>query len=269
MLLVALTATSASASVQMQFLNVSPGVGGFKMYNYKESTASVALLHNNVSAGAMNWQTGGDDATLPVLPLDGSNKLVTFCIEIGQYVTSAAKMYDKTALTSAPDPYVTGYGNSLTKISSERAGLLGNLADKYWNSALDTGVENAAFQLAVWEIVHESAAMALSSIGGIGGLNVGAGSFYVVGDRTVETDAITLANSWLAGLQNVDLDPTKSLYALTNKCYQDQIFYGSTPTPDPEGDPGTVPEPATVISWLGLMTTVGLIARRRRAAEAA
>ena len=268
----ACAAQQATASVQIKFLELDPdsGLSGFKLYNNGSS--------QTVSAGALLWDTQGDDGNPPALPLfdsgrpyggDGFDDLYTFCIELGQFAYKSFRTYEKTPVENAPDPYVSSTPTGAS-IGSQRADLLDLLADNYWTLAFTSDVYAAAFQLAVWEIVHESTTLApgnpLSQPLELSKTSSDRGTFYVnnswlSGDRE---DAVDLANEWLHNINNNSIvhDDNLSLYALSNHYKQDQIYQYIPNMPD---DEGTVPEPGSLLVWAGMcLMGLGLITQRDR-----
>lgn len=119
-------------------------------------------------------------------------------------------------------------------------------------SSVHTGNEQAAFQLAVWEIMRET--------GGSFSVTEGSGAFFLKTSNlsgsalTTATDVQTLATSFLTAAQSYSGPATYSLTKLTNASYQDLVVAQAlAPVPEPESY-------ALFLAGLGVM---GLVARRR------
>lgn len=234
----------------------------------------------------MLWDTQGDDSDSAPLTLfnsgkptggDGIDDLIAFCIEVGQSVSTSFSSYVKREVAVAPNPYVSGAAAGVS-IGVERAGLLDLLADNYWGNATGNGnilfpncytqaVNAAAFQLAVWEIVHESPSVdvTLETANPLYGqeLNVSKdnGTFFVANSNPSLCSSvgmtIQLANNWLASLDTLVQNHGLSLFALTNVQKQDQIYQYE------EFGLDTVraaPEPCSFLIWTTI--TVAAIGRR-------
>lgn len=247
-------ASPAQAGVEMKFLELEPGVGvgGIKLKN--------ADMSQTTSAGQLLWDVHNETGT-PALPVFDSprdadtaaDNLLTFCIELGQVVSTNWHAYAKTDLTLAPDPHISSLPLG-AKVGGQRAGLLDLLADHFWDDAGLSDVNAAAFQLATWEIVHESTSAspgnpAPSSLG----LGIGQGTFYVnMASPTGNIlSALNLANLWLGMLSSLTPNDHLSLIALTHPRKQDQIVQIASP------------EPGALCVWLGVLGAASMTRRRR------
>ncbi|QDV75139.1 hypothetical protein [Botrimarina mediterranea] len=253
-------ATATKASIELKFAGVEPGPG----------SSAVALRYNgnNVSAivGQMTWDAKNDSGT-PAL-INGADaapdSIMTFCIELGQYVSGSWNVYEKSAVADAVDPGISGKPGH--KLGSARAAALDLLADHFWDNATGSDLVGAvAFQFAVWEIVHEFSNVTVTDMLNpplAADLNVSQseGSFFVNADPSSGSirDAIDLANDWLGQLATLTADDSLSLVALTNPGKQDQIIQYATPP----GPPADLPEPFSLAVWASLMGVAALATRR-------
>jgi len=207
------SAHASAQSISMSYEGLAFGQIGGAGVSTPTLVGTVRLSGSNFNTyvGAMNWSTG-------------SGAFHTFCTELTQTVsTSGPVVYDMVALAGAPQP---GAG-----MGTFRAGLIQNLYDTYGSLRMNSRTESAAFQLAIWEIVHE---------GDTGDLNVLTGDLQVVGHAGNASHSVlnshdgfgmsaaTLANTWLANLVSVQVT---TLRALVNSAHQDQIAVIPLPAP--------------------------------------
>lgn len=209
------------------------GVGVTRSFNGGSNGAFAALIHFLVAGGG---------------------SLDTFCVQIGVHVntdTTATTTYE--AITpvgysnQAGSPYdTTGPGFDPTgSLSSDELTAL----ERLWANAyglIDTNIESAAFQLAIWELVYDNAAS--------GAYDLTTGLFQILPSTAAAANAVALANSWLNDAINAPTwTATQSLVILHNDEYQDLLA------------PTSVPEPMTML-LLGMgLAGVGMIRRRMQA----
>lgn len=255
--------TATQASIELSFQSVQKSTTATLEYHGKTIRSRV---------GQMIFQAQNETGTPDLIPSEEPASLQAFCIELGQSVSSRPKTYQKANVADAPDPYISGEPKTY-KIGAERAAALDLLADNFWDDATDAEAESeeaVAFQLSVWEIVHEDLPALLPS--GLAGpldladvLDVTVGSFKVgSGGSDVLADAKDLANSWLQEVSDwFDADgPSASntlvsnsnlaLIALTSNSNQDQITQYHNP------------EPVSLIVWGGLLSVGLSVSARRR-----
>lgn len=162
------------------------------------------LRYGHYYAGLLNWTEDAPSARI-------APEFETFCIELTEYV-SFGRQYNYSITDPSMAPSALG-GMGLTK-----AALLAELYGRFYATADFTLADvTAAFQIATWEIVHDT------------GLNLAAGSLRVQNSGRYWQ----LADSMLDELTGSG--PRMSLMALSARGVQDQIV---------------VPEPAAAVLLL-------------------
>ena len=186
-----------------------------------ETVAFSLVAPNAVASGTVN---AGGFATV----LNGGPSFVSYCVDLYQHI-GFGTLY----------PEYTAPGTTHLFANNRAYADLGRL---YANAGVvDTSVEEAAFQIAVWEIAYETTPGAYA-------LGSGAASFS---GGSAAGGALGLAATWLAGLGN---GAGRSISVLESADHQDVIF-------------APVPEPSTYMLMLaGLMTTVEISRRKRKQA---
>ncbi len=138
------------------------------------------------------------------LGLDG--EVDAFCIDLWDGSPDTEAVYLPKPLDEAPDPGAAALGMGVDK-----ARRLAELLDGHWNSDIDTDIEGAALQIAVWEIVDEALVVDPATY------DVTSGTFSVSqalsGDSSDE--ARGLANGWLQSISAGGVDFSNYL-ALSN-----------------------------------------------------
>jgi hypothetical protein len=194
----------------------------FTGFAHGSETVTFSLVAPNAAAsGTVN---AGGFATI----LNGGPSFVSYCVDLYQHINFGT-LY----------PEYTAPGTTHVFANNRAYADLGRL---YANAGVvDTSVEEAAFQIAVWEIAYETTPGAYA-------LGSGAASFS---GGSAAGGALGLAATWLAGLGD---GAGRSISVIESTEHQDVIF-------------APVPEPSTYMLMLaGLMATVEISRRKRKQA---
>lgn len=179
-----------------------------------------------VQAGLMQFSLAAStDSSILPFDLDGL-AFDAFCVELTQTVKSGWQSY---SLRESSEVF-----------NFEQSQAIERLYTAYHTEVGTANSNNAAFQLALWEIVHETAPS----------WDLTQGSFTTSTNGAV----LDLASGWLQSLDSIESQ--FSLYVLTNANSQNQLVFSGVPLDTPT----SVPAPAT----LGLFGLGALLLLRRR-----
>lgn len=194
-------------------------------------------VNQNVFAGQLKHELSGGTGLGAML----NGTYVTYCSDISQYVTSTTKTYTVLPVEQVPGASPMG----LNKASALRNLYTFGAGAQLLNTA--TNDYAAAFQIAVWEIVHD-----YNSNLGVSSLSLTGGSFQAknTNGNALPSGIATQLNTLFAGIFNLPegANPV-DIAGISHATAQDQIV--------------TVPTPGA----LALAGTGGLlfIKRRRKA----
>ena len=163
-----------------------------------------------------------------------------YCMELNENISvGPTYTYDVRPADEAPVP---GTAN-VPAMGADRAKVLAYWYKSYADSVVDRATE-IAFQLGVWEIVHERKAGDASLT-----------TYYSLSDGTAYATGATvvaIANQWFTDLTIAG--KANALYALTYDGRQDFLIDSGRPE---------FPGPSALVGLMG-MGLIGLVARRRR-----
>jgi hypothetical protein len=214
-----LLACLAAASLSAHADNV-------KFSGYANGNESV-----NISLSAPNQSLSTSvDAGGFLTSLNNGASFATFCVDLYQTISFGGAGYNDYSVVA---------GSAYSFANSHAASDLGKLFSE--GHVLNSAKTEAAFQIAVWEIVYETS----------GSYNLASGTAKFTGGTANFDGSLALATSWLGSLAN-----TPSLFTvevLKSATHQDQVFAQA------------VPEPSTYALLAGGLFAIGFVARRRKA----
>ncbi len=204
-----LFAAGQASAADVRFSNFT---NGYETVNI-DVTAAEGHRTGSVAAGGL------------LATLDGSASFTTYCVDVFEsiYFNQTYSEYNTVAGTAH------AYANSDANTDIGKLFAEGN--------TLDSATRQAAFQIAIWEIVYETG----------NAYDLGAGSAKFFGGSAASSGALTLATNWLGALSGVKQGV--NLTVLESRGHQDQV------TP--------VPEPSTYVLMAAGLLGIGFIARRR------
>jgi hypothetical protein len=218
--------TASSLALASAFALSSPALAAdvtFTGFAHGSQTVNFSISGPAPASGSVN---AGGFATV----LNGGPSFVSYCVDLYQHV-SFGTLY----------PEYTAPGTSHTFSNSRAYADLGRLYATV-GAGVDTSVEEAAFQIAVWEIAYETDPGAYALGAGVAQFSGGSAS----------PAALSLASSWLGALGD---GPGREIAVIESSLHQDVIF-------------APVPEPSSVALLLaGLVATGGFVRKAQRRNE--
>jgi hypothetical protein len=177
-----------------------------------------------------------------LMKTDGVSSIFeAYCVDIFQYRSASANVYTLV--------------DGVTYFGAEKADDIGRLMTLFdvWNgSTAITAQETGALQMAIWEIVQETA-----TVDGQFQFDLATGIFT---QTSAGVGTAALAQSWLDNFGGVESRYEVSAY--TNASYQDYLVLNDAAITN------AVPEPGSLALVLGAIGALGGAARRRKSTAA-
>jgi hypothetical protein len=164
--------------------------------------------------------------------------ILAYCIDLFQTIGFGTLYSDYTTTSLAADGQIT----------AARKGEIAQLFHGFYATSLTSSTNSAAFQVALWEILYETA----STLNVDGGDLANKGVNYAK-NPTTPSAVVLLADSWLGGLGSFSTD-LGGFTTYRSPEHQDQISFQP------------VPGPSTWALVFAGLTTLAFMARRRKRA---
>ena len=168
-----------------------------------------------------------------VTVLNGGPSFTSYCVDLFEYINFGSSYSNYTL--------VDGSAHAFTNTRADAD--LGKLFALH--PTITNELNEAAFQIAVWELAYETSRA----------YDVSTGTAKFSGGTAASSGALALANTWLAGLGSikagVDVDVLESIATRGAIGHQDVVFAAP------------VPEPSTYALMAAGLLSMGFVARRR------
>jgi len=214
-----------------------------ELNSFWAGNGNVTINYNGPLDGYTDYQISGGSGGFKTYDLTTdpgrTNAFQSFCVDIFHGFNFAVQSYNS-------------FATSISTISAQAAIDLGRLFTNYHtliDSTSSSGTNEAAFQLAVWEIVNE----------GTGNYDLTTGNFKATGTSSA------LANSWLQNLMN---NPSDSAYTANFWTVDSMITKGHGTAQDIVVF-APVPEPTIYSMMVVGLGLIGFTLRRRKQPEGA
>ncbi|HEV6968992.1 PEP-CTERM sorting domain-containing protein [Roseateles sp.] len=216
---------------------------------FKPLAFAAAVLAATPAFADVSIKFVSKDAADPVLTTSVTTDYATGALN---YLNAATGSFQAYCIEPAQPFAISAKGfktYSVGSFTGTQASLLQGLYSSSFGS-VHSGNQQAAFQLAVWEIVSETSGTPLKIATG-----ADQGSFYLASSDGAANAVQALATHYLSAAQSYSGPSLYSLTKLSNASYQDLVV-ATTVT-------AAVPEPETYALFLSGLGFVGLLARRR------
>ena len=219
---------------------------------FKPLALAAALLATTAAFADVSIKYTGKDANDPVLSTSMTTNYTTGGLHYDDFAGGSFLAY----CVEPEQPYaltVKGFKTyTVGSFSGTQATLLQGLYSSSFGS-VHSGNQQAAFQMAIWEIVRETS--------GTLSIAQGNGSFFLNTDGMTASQlgsansVKALTANYLSAAQNYGGPAIYSLAKLSSASYQDLVVASAVTSP--------VPEPQSYALLLSGLGVIGMLARRR------
>ncbi|MCV2370137.1 PEP-CTERM sorting domain-containing protein [Roseateles oligotrophus] len=214
----AASSAASATTLSLKYTGIADGGEAVKIEQFGKN-------NDHVTAGLLNFETSDNKS------------FSAYCVELGQYTIESLKTYTVGSFS-------TTQGTNLQNL----------LSASY--ATVDTNAERAAFQLAVWELTHESKAGKFSVTEGA---NDSDGQGFNLNNSSKNYSSLmSQANSYLdagAAYKGANL---YQIEKLSNPEQQDLLRFNAVVT--------AVPEPSSYALLMAGLGVIGFVSRRRSSA---
>jgi hypothetical protein len=193
------------------------------------SLSSTSLFATSITHNGLDWSRGmsieikadgtvrNASAGVGLLTVDGTTSLDVFCVNLFKGIT----LYQNYAATSvSPTTYDADGGTAAWLMQT-------------FLSTVDTGIEGAALQLAIWDVIHD------------GGDGFNNGRIRSTGNTN--SSVLALANQWVGASQGHTSTNAMVFTAAANRqAFQQQLYLNGCALNGGCGGDSEVPEPGTL-----------------------
>ena len=212
---------------------------GLALVSSAASAADISLKYTGIAGGGVSVaieQLGKNSATTAgflEFSTSDSKSFSAYCVELGQYTSNSLQTYTVGSFNPTQ-------GTNLQNL----------LSASY--ASVDTNTERAAFQLAVWELTHETKAGKFSvTDGAIGDVSQG----FNLNDSTANySSLVSQVNSYLDAGAAYTGASLYQIEKLSNGEHQDLMRFNAV---------SAVPEPTSYALLLAGLGVIGFVSRRR------
>jgi len=201
-------------------------------------------------------------------PSGGGSPISTFCMELSQGITTSSATYTITPINATSGTTISANNSNVQGVANALEALYGLYYNTAWgtlssfqNSSSTIQSNAAAFQLALWELVYDGT----NDLNNPNATNFFSSGNFTASSSSAEMEAQTMLSNVLSNINQGVTDfgqnlPGLTLVALTNPCYQDQLWLEPTPKV-----PSAVPAPPGILlAGFGLFALVGRARLNRR-----
>jgi hypothetical protein len=214
---------------------------------FKTLALAAALLATAPAFADVSIKFVGRDAGAPVLATSIGTNSATGVLNYLDDVSGSFQAY----CVEPAQPFALTIKGFKTYTAGSFTGTQATLLQSLYSSSfqsVNSSKQQAAFQMAIWEIISETTGTLKITAG------ANQGSFYLTSSDQPSNAVQALATHYLSAAQSYSGPALYSLTKLSNATYQDLVVATAVTA---------VPEPESYALFLGGLGVMGLLARRR------